>query len=396
VAVYQRGAKGIYHMEFQFRGERVRQSTGLTSKRAAQEYEAELKHQLKERYKSQGGRPSMNLAEANARYLTTVIKLKGNDKKANSRDVGYLNKFETAFGGDTLLEDITSADIDDYQADRLDDVKPGSVRRELNALRAVLNMARKAGRLAAVPVFPHLAVDDKRVRWLTEDEQEALLAGSPPWLADLLTFYLHTGARKGEALGLRWDEVDFDSGPRGAVRLMRTKNRDPRAVPMTVPVRKMLERLHEKRPDGQPLVFLWPSRYDVDEDIKIGDLVPIGDFKKTFAEVLGRAGIEDFKLHDTRHTFASRLVMKGQPLIAVSKLLGHKDIQMTMRYAHLAPSTFDDVIGALDGDEASIDIISARRSPPLAFRSFLRFGTLTVCLIARPNAATGRAWRSST
>jgi integrase len=349
MAIYRRVANGVYHVEFQFRGERVRQSTGQTSKRAAQEYEQELKHQLKERYKRQGGRPSMTLAEANARYLTTVIRPKGNSKKSNSRDVGYLTKFETASGGDTLLEDITSSDIDDYQADRLDGVKPGSVKRELNAFKAVLNMARQAGRLVAVPVFPRLEVRDARVRWLSEDEQKDLLAESPPWLVDLLTFYLHTGARKSEALGLRWDEVDFDSGPRGAVRLLRTKNDDPRAIPMTVPVRKMLKRLHEKRPDGQPLVFLWPSRYDQDEGTKIGDLVPIGDFKKTFAEVVGRAGITDFTLHDTRHTFASRLVMKGQPLLAVSKLLGHKSIQMTERYAHLAPSAFDDVIAALDG-----------------------------------------------
>ena len=350
MSVYPRGKQGKYTVDFEFRGQRIKQGTDATTKTAAKVIERQLRTELEERYKRQGGRPSMTLAEANARYLTTVIKLKGNDEKANSRDTGYLTKFEAAFGGNTLLETITSADIDDYQAERLDDVKPGSLKREFNVLKAVLNMAVNAGRLAAVPVFPKLTVNDARVRWLSKGEEDDLLAESPPWLTDLLTFYLHTGARKGEALGLRWDEVDFDSGKRGVVRLMRTKNDDPRSIPMTLRVREILERLNEVRPAGQMRVFLWPSRYDVDEATKMGDLVPIGDFKKTFAEVVKRAGIEDFTLHDTRHTFASRLVMKGQPLLAVSKLLGHKSIQMTMRYAHLAPSAFDDVIAALDAD----------------------------------------------
>jgi len=352
VAVYPRGKKGIYHVDFEFRGQRIKRTTGTAALREAQAFERRLRAELEARYRLQGDRPSMSVAEANNRYLATVIRPKNNPDKDNARDIGYLQRFENAFGAATLLEQIKTADIDDYQAARLEHVKPGTLKRELNVFKAVLNMAVKAGRLGVAPAFPRLQVNDARIRWLTEEEEAKLLADSPPWLTDLLTFCLDTGARKGEGLGLLWEEVDFQiaDGGRGVVRLMRTKNDEPRAIPMTLRVRAMLERLEEDRPQDQPSVFLWPSRFDIADGVRIGDMVPIGDFKKTFTEVKEQAHIEDFTLHDTRHTFASRLVMKGVPLLDVSKLLGHKSIQMTMRYAHLAPGALDGAIAVLDND----------------------------------------------
>ena len=69
---------------------------------------------------------------------------------------------------------------------------------------------------------------------------------------------------------------------------------------------------------------------------------------KAFSAACERAGIADFRIHDARHTFASRLVMKGVPLLDVSKLLGHSSLAMTMRYAHLAPDAYDAAISKLE------------------------------------------------
>jgi integrase len=70
--------------------------------------------------------------------------------------------------------------------------------------------------------------------------------------------------------------------------------------------------------------------------------------RRAFEAAVARAGIEDFHFHDLRHTFASWLVMRGRPLLEVKELLGHRDIKMTMRYAHLAPERLREAVAALD------------------------------------------------
>ena len=76
---------------------------------------------------------------------------------------------------------------------------------------------------------------------------------------------------------------------------------------------------------------------------------------RSFNTAVRRAGIEDFTFHDLRHTFASKLIMKGYSLKIVQELLGHTDIKMTMRYAHLADKSLVDAVKALDGKEEKVN-----------------------------------------
>lgn len=78
----------------------------------------------------------------------------------------------------------------------------------------------------------------------------------------------------------------------------------------------------------------------------------ITDRFKPFEGAVKKAGLVDFHFHDLRHTFASRLVMKGVPLAAVSELLGHTSVAMTMRYAHLSPKHLTEAVGMLDGESS--------------------------------------------
>ena len=206
--------------------------------------------------------------------------------------------------------------------------------------------AREAGAGNEVPTFSPTVPDDSRLRWLTTDEEERLLAAAPPRLRDLLTFYIDTGARKTEALSVKWRDVDLDptdSRRRPLVRFYETKGGRPRGVPLSARAAALLRRIREERPQDSPEahVFLLPNRGR-------GPLGAGADFKKSWDTVRTNAGLEDVHVHDLRHTFASRLVQRGVPLFAVGQLLGHKSLKMTQRYAHLAPEGLDDAISVLD------------------------------------------------
>lgn len=123
-----------------------------------------------------------------------------------------------------------------------------------------------------------------------------------------------TGMRQGEQFTREWSDIDLDAG---TIRLEQTKNGDCRFVQLNSRALAAIEMLHT-RSIGSGRVF--------------SNLVP-----RWFPEAVEKADVQDFKWHDLRHTFASRLVMAGVDIRTVQELMGHKSITMTMRYAHLSP-----------------------------------------------------------
>ena len=135
--------------------------------------------------------------------------------------------------------------------------------------------------------------------------------------ADIVRLLLLTGCRKSEITGLRWAEVHD-----GMLALADSKT-GPRTVPLSSQARAILDRQPRT---GSPWVF--PSPLDPSH--------PRGPDLPFWYRVRREAGIEDVRLHDLRHTMASHAVMNGVPVPVVSRMLGHSNMQMTMRYAHLA------------------------------------------------------------
>jgi integrase len=140
----------------------------------------------------------------------------------------------------------------------------------------------------------------------------------------------HTGIRMSEQYSLKWSQIDF---ARRQIYLPRTKNGDPRDIPLNGTAILALERLREES-DGN-LVF--PNAES-----------PRG----WFLAAVERAGLKDYTWHCNRHTFASRLVMAGVDLHTVGELLGHRTAQMTKRYAHLT----------VNHKQAAVERISAVQS----------------------------------
>ena len=164
--------------------------------------------------------------------------------------------------------------------------------------------------------------EDKRLRYLTIEECQALLNACDKHLKPIVITALNTGMRRGEILGLQRKHLDLTNR---FILLDRTKNGERREIPINEALLDLFQTL-PRRLDS-PYVFFNPQnghRY--------------GDIKHSFDTARKKAKLEDFHFHDLRHTFASHLIMKGVDLTTVKELLGHKDIKMTLRYAHLAPS----------------------------------------------------------
>ena len=223
-----------------------------------------------------------------------------------------------------------------------------------------------------------LSEPEGRVRWITRAEAAGLIQaadcptsfssesrekvsfGRPltsqyrsPYLRDFIELALNTGCRKQELLGLIWSNVDFGND---LILLEQTKNGTRRSVPLNSVSRGVLIRRRavcaEVCPDT-PWVFchITAALY-----ANVGDRVK--DVKTSFATACKKAGIVNFRIHDLRHTAASWLVMEGVPLLEVSRLLGHKSITQTERYAHLAPESSRALVGVLEGKANSSSTLS--------------------------------------
>ena len=203
---------------------------------------------------------------------------------------------------------------------------PGSANRTLDIFRQILNHAQACGHLSANPAQGvRRNPRAKRTRFLSGTEIRRLYAaldahrgrGSGRQQADIIRLLLLTGCRRGEIVRLRWSEVDEDT-----LRLQDTKT-GPRTVFLNARARAILDRQPRSGSD-----YVFPKATDSSES-RPAEL-------SLWRKVRTLAGIEDVRLHDLRHTFASHAAMRAVPLPVIARLLGHADTRMTLRYAHVS------------------------------------------------------------
>jgi integrase len=361
MTIYLRG-KTLW-VEFQFKGQTIRQSAKTTSRAKAREFEKKLRDELHAQAVL-GRVREMTFGEAVDLYETTVLNQKrkaadGNPRRATLDDGLKLGKLEKHFGPEKPLSDVASpAALSEFHRVMLKGRRANSVNRYLSLLRAVLNRAYEAGGLIKRPEIKALKVNDRREVYLTEDQERAVIAACPPHLANLVTFLLDTGARLSEATNLTWAMVELEREGRPLVVFpaVNAKNDKPRTVPLPKRTAEMLRALKAVAPEDQPRVFLYRPGEKVAKkgkgrrpaQLKPQPLVPFTRPKSAWETVRKAAKVPEARLHDLRHTYAAKLVKRGVPLLEVSKLLGHSSIQMTMRYAHLAPDQLESAVAKLD------------------------------------------------
>jgi integrase len=219
---------------------------------------------------------------------------------------------------------------------------PATLNRYSAAIAAVFTFAIKRRIAPKGWVHPCRGLErrtenNEKTRFLSDDERQRLLEAckASKWkrLYLLVLLGLTTGGRRGELAGLRWVDVDFEHA---VVHVGRSKNGDPKALPLVPAVIEQL-RLHQGAPGG--LVFPSARRPDV-----------AYHFNPRWAEALRVAKIRNFRLHDLRHSCASYLAQNGATLLEIGDLLGHRQVSMTRRYAHLCAGHRSALVNRVLGD----------------------------------------------
>jgi len=243
--------------------------------------------------------------------------------------------------GKRLLTDISTEDLRRVQAKMRVRLKPrpaesltppvqqwsdGTINRHFTFLRRVFMLAIKDGKLTRNPVsgikfFP----EERRTRFLTDQELSQLEKIMPPEAWKLVVFAVETGLRREEQFRLRWDQIDLETG---IVTIPLPKGGKTRHVPLSDGAKAILRSLDSFL--RSPWVFPGPKT----------PLQPWNEqsfVNHCYTPYLKKAGIHGACWHTLRHTAASRRVMAGVDLVSVKEILGHRDIQTTLRYSHLSP-----------------------------------------------------------
>ena len=246
--------------------------------------------------------------------------------------------------GPLKVRDVTFTDCERLHR-YLSKDRPIRANRVIEVLRRNFNLAIKWGWLGRNPaVGIERNPEVKRERYLNLDEiarlLEALDNHHQRTSCDAIKLMLLTGCRRGEALKARWEQFD-DKLTIWTKPATTTKQRRLHRVPVSSAVTSIL--IERRKRTNSPFIF----------ESKNGK--PLTDVKKTWASVIANAKINDIRLHDLRHTFASVAVSQGQSLPIIGAMLGHTQTQTTARYAHL----FDDPL-ILAAEMVSLKMVPAK------------------------------------
>jgi integrase len=234
-----------------------------------------------------------------------------------------LNFWIEAIGNQPLI-DITTSDINEALGTLPGHLKNATINRYVAAISVVFSYAVREYGIQVNPIrkIPSLPENNERTRFLSEAERTRLFSScrASHWdkLYLIVLLAITTGARKGELTQLRWNDIDFE---RRTAYVSSTKNGQPKVLPLTDSVIKELQLF-----DTKDISLIFASK--VKENVAYC-------FTKPWKRALEDAEIKDFRFHDLRHSCASYLAQSGASLLEIADVLGHKQISVTKRYAHL-------------------------------------------------------------
>jgi integrase len=329
--VYRRAGSPFWWYSFTLGGRRFRGSTGRTTKREAEEVERDEHHRLKQGIGQ--GKDWTLLAVLNA-YWNEHARF----KRSHAMIHTHLAELQAGLGGDTIASRLTPGALMDYRATRRG-ASPGlkdySVNREFAYLRAALEHCRQHGVQQPAIDWKKLKAKEPpgRIRFLSRDEFDALMAVAHPDIRPIILCAVTTGLRRSDVLGLTWKQVKLAER---LIQINRTKANKALQIRIAPALMAALSTTPPEKRRGR--VF------------------DTTGFRKRWDKAVIAARLEDFRFHDLRHTFASWARQAGADLADICEALGHSTINMTMRYAHIKP---DEQLTAFD--RVSATILSAKK-----------------------------------
>lgn len=326
--VRRHGSPFLY-MRGTVRGISIDESTRVNfrNRKAAEEIKTKRQHELLEE-SIHGKRATVTFIQAATSYI------EAGGKQSGAYRLDHILKH---FGA-TKLAKIGAEQVHAGAVAVFPTMQPASRRTHFYIpVSAILTHAQKMGWCEDIK-FNWPAPSDGVVRWITKDEAHRMIAEGKH-LTPLLTFLFYTGARISEAMDLQMQDLDLD---RAHVQFIDTKNGTSRGVPLhTIVVEAMHRYFAVYRHNGGD-VFRREDGQEYKHKAKASDRI-----KTVFKRACKRAGITNFRIHDTRHTWATWHYQKNRDLGALQKLGGWKTLEMVLRYAHTNVDELSDTIARL-------------------------------------------------
>lgn len=351
MSVKKRKSSPYYYYRFWYKGREFRASTGTTKREEAEQVEARIKRKLweKDQLGEKGKHPWYKALE---KFLLAKKHLASIDN--------YIFTFEVLTAGfdkinpDINLEDITremvETILDEYQDER--ECSNARINRMSSMLRSLLNLACKEwGWIDYTPNLRFYTEEEAEPRWINVDEAKRLIHHAPPHLKDPIRFSLLTGVRQANCFGLKWEWISMDKKhiviPRKSVKTKRVIS-----IPVTDELQTLLIRNLGK---DNKFVFTHRRR-----GTKLDRPFSSIDHKDTWKPLLERAGIDNFRWHDLRHTWASWHIMNGTTLSELMDLAGWSSYSMVKRYAHLSSEHLRKAAGNISIKESFGEVLELK------------------------------------
>lgn len=336
MSVFKRNGVGNYYIQFNYNGKTYCRSSKTTNKRTAERIEREWKEDI-HLVEELGERPRIKLRDAFTQYL---------DQKVGTKGYAYtktnINTVTERVDVDMYVDEIRDWHLSKFKSGReKEGVAAQTIKHNFQTIRSTVAWAKDHGYLVKELTFPKLKIAKHRLRYLSDEEEARLLAELDPKHHrpfrpdyenrpaeenrkyqdnyDLVVMLLDTGGRYSEIANLKWDSINLKDG---IINLWRPKVRNESMVYMTSRVKAILSRRFDTRMSNEHVFTNNEGQ-------------PRGYSAKGITASFKRAGIDNFRIHDLRHTCASRLVQAGLSLYEVANVLGHTDISTTQIYAHL-------------------------------------------------------------